>query len=234
MSARREFLKGIGGLTAGAVTAASAVGAPTSAGARRRRYAMVVDLRKCIGCQACTVACAYENQVPADRWRTVVAVREVRTARGMGALMLPQMCNHCDEPPCVTRCPADATYKTADGSVQIDVDKCIGCGRCVRDCPYGARFMNEATDTAEKCNFCMHRVAVGLLPACVETCVGGARIFGDLNDPTSAVAQLVSKEKVQVLKPEKGTRPHVFYLGLDAVLAASGRALLADSRQPRG
>lgn len=228
MTARRQFLMGMGSLSAAAVTVA--VPAVAAAEPRSPRYGMVIDLRKCIGCQACTVACAYEHQVPADQWRTVVTVTEVRTERGAGMVMLPRLCNHCDEPACVPRCPKQATYKTADGTVQIDADKCIGCGRCVRACPYGARFINEDTGKADKCSFCLHRVGAGLLPACVETCVGGARIFGDLADPDSRVAQIVAREPVKVLLPEKGTQPKVYYLGLDALLAARGKDVLSDPR----
>lgn len=229
MSQRREFLKGVGTITAGTV-AGWPVTARAAAAAGRHRYAMVVDLRKCIGCQACTVACAYENQLPASGWRTVVTVREVKSDKAVGAAMLPALCNHCDAPACVPVCPMQATYKTADGSVQIDADKCIGCGLCAQACPYQARFINETTGKADKCSFCLHRVQGGLLPACVETCVGGARLFGDLADPGSAVGKLVASGRAQVLKPEAGTHPNVYYIGLDEVLAARGRDLLADPR----
>lgn len=177
------------------------------------------------------MACVYENRVPDAHWRTVVTVNEVRTGQGVAELMLPLLCNHCDDPACVKRCPADATYKTADGTVQIDVDACVGCGRCVRDCPYGARFMDEASETAQKCSLCLHRLQAGLLPACVETCVGGARRIGNLNDAADPVARIVATQPVQVLMPEKGTRPQVYYLGLDELVAARGQASLPDPRR---
>ena len=90
-------------------------------------------------------------------------------------------------------------------------------GYCVQACPYDARFINEDTLTADKCTFCAHRLEQGLLPACVETCVGGARVIGDLNDPTSEIRRLITEHQddIKVLKPNEGTKPHVFYIGMD-------------------
>lgn len=229
MPQRRAFLKGIGTITAGAV-AGLPIGARGATPAAHR-YAMVVDLRRCIGCQACTVACAYENQLPDGAWRTAVTVHEVKTSHGAGLAMLPRLCNHCDAPACVPVCPMQATYKTDDGTVQIDADKCIGCGLCAKACPYDARFVNATTGKADKCSFCMHRVQAGLQPACVETCVGGARVFGDLADADSAAARLLKSAPAKVLKPEAGTRPRVFYVGLDELLATRGRTVLPDPRR---
>lgn len=137
--------------------------------------------------------------------------------------MLPRMCNQCDEPACVPVCPAGATYKMADGTVQIDSDRCLGCGLCAKACPYGARFVNSEVGKAEKCSLCGHRLAVGLLPACVETCVGGARMVGDRDDPDGVVTKAIAGG-AKVLLPEKGTRPNVYYVGLDRIIAAAGRA----------
>jgi tetrathionate reductase subunit B len=176
---------------------------------------MVVDLRRCIGCQACTVACAMENRVPLGQARTHVSTYELETAAGTRRVHLPRICNHCEDPPCLTVCPTQATYQRGDGAVVVDNTRCVGCGYCTQACPYGARFMNEETLTADKCTFCVHRLDAGLLPACVETCVGGARVFGDLDDPESEVSRLLATEPVQVLKPEEGTEPRVFYIGLD-------------------
>src|SRR5690606_1387525 len=142
--------------------------------AAKHRWAMVVDVRKCIGCQACTVACIMENQVPEDRFRTIVSTYEIRDGKKTGVYMLPRLCNHCDDPPCIPVCPVQATYQQVDGTVVVDNTRCVGCGYCVQACPYDARFSNPVSQTADKCTFCAHRVAAGLLPACVETCVGGA------------------------------------------------------------
>ncbi|AWJ93591.1 tetrathionate reductase subunit B (plasmid) [Azospirillum baldaniorum] len=219
---RRNFCLGAGAATIGAATVAAmpAAAAPSAAPLRRdgnpaHRWAMVVDVRKCVGCQACTVACIMENDVPENSFRTIVSTYEVTEQGKAGSYMLPRLCNHCEDPPCIPVCPTGATFQRRDGIVVVDNTVCVGCAYCVQACPYDARFINHETQTADKCTFCVHRVEAGLLPACVETCVGGARIFGDLNDPDSAVATLVREENPKVLKPEQGTQPRVFYLGLD-------------------
>ena len=181
---------------------------------------MLVDVRKCIGCQACTVSCIQENVVPEGSFRTVVSTYSVKvkdSVQPAGTYVLPRLCNHCDEPPCVPVCPVSATYKRADGIVVVNNERCVGCAYCVQACPYDARFINHETNKADKCTFCAHRVEAGLLPACVETCVGGARIFGDLNDPDGVLRQQLdaNKDKLKVLKPEQGTKPQVYYIGLE-------------------
>ncbi|MCL5947190.1 MAG: 4Fe-4S dicluster domain-containing protein [Chloroflexi bacterium] len=200
----------------------------------KHHWVMVIDLRKCIGCQSCTVACKSENGVPLGSFRTWVDVSQIgQTVPASGGetvtesgtyqqqikvLNIPKLCNHCDEPPCVEVCPVKATFKRADGLVLVDPRLCIGCGTCVNACPYGARYLNPVSRTADKCTFCVQRIDQGLLPACVTSCVGHARIFGDLNDPTSEVSKLISQHQVQVRKPEMGTDPQVFYIGLDGTL----------------
>lgn len=187
-------------------------------GDESHRYGMLIDLRRCIGCQACTVSCAVENNAPIGEFRTTVRQYEVVNENNIvNNVLLPRLCNHCDNPPCVPVCPVQATYQQKDGIVVIDNERCIGCAYCVQACPYDARFINEETKTADKCTFCTHRLQAGLLPACVESCVGGARIIGDLNDPKSVISQMVSafKTELKVLKPDEGTIPHVFYLGLE-------------------
>ncbi|BDR13025.1 sulfate reduction electron transfer complex DsrMKJOP subunit DsrO [Vibrio sp. STUT-A11] len=214
-------ITGIGTATAGNVIRNNH--SPDRKGHVGKRYAMVIDLRKCVGCQACTVGCSIENQAPIGQFRTTVKQYEVTlndgstTTREAKAFMLPRLCNHCDNPPCVAVCPVQATFQREDGIVMVDNSRCVACAYCVQACPYDARFINQDTLTADKCTFCAHRLEQGLLPACVETCVGGARVIGDLNDPSSEIRNLIAEHQheIKVLKPNEGTNPHVFYIGMD-------------------
>ncbi|MCZ7384326.1 MAG: 4Fe-4S dicluster domain-containing protein [Candidatus Methanoperedens sp.] len=143
------------------------------------------------------------------------------------AFYVPKLCNHCDNPPCVQVCPVGATYLTKDGVVLVDYDYCIGCRYCIMACPYGARYFNSKESphhkphpnfgggVADKCTWCYHRITKGLLPACVQACPVGARVFGDLKDPESAVNKILDKERINVLKPDLGTKPKVYYVGMD-------------------
>jgi len=223
-SDRREFLKfAVGGAALSAVGAAVLSDESVAEAAEsksKHRWGMVIDLRKCIGCEACSVACSMENEVPLGEFRTIVSTYEIDAGGRARRATLPRLCNHCEHPPCVEVCPTQATYKRPDGIVVVDNTVCIGCGYCVQACPYDARYINPETHTADKCTFCVHRVEAGLLPACVETCVGGARIFGDLNDPDSEVSRLLQEYPTEVLKPEMGTDPRVFYIGLSDYLQA--------------
>ena len=131
------------------------------------------------------------------------------------AFFVPKLCNHCTHPACVQVCPVGATYKTEDGVVVIDHKYCIGCRYCVQACPYGARFFNEEHGVSDKCEWCYHRITKGLQPACVEVCPVGARVFGDLRDRQSPISLFIRNNRVQVLKPETGNVPNVFYVGID-------------------
>ena len=217
VASRRSFLRGIPVVTAAAVAAPALQAAPTA----RHHWAMLVDVRKCIGCQACTVACIQENVVPEGSFRTIVSTYSVKLTdaparQPAGTYVLPRLCNHCENPPCIPVCPVGATYKRPDGIVVVNSDRCVGCAYCVQACPYDARFINHETQTADKCTFCEHRLEAGLLPACVESCVGGARVIGDLNDAHSEISQRIAehRDEIKVLKPGMHTKPHVFYIGL--------------------
>jgi len=131
------------------------------------------------------------------------------------AFFVPKLCNHCTHPACVQVCPVGATYRTEDGVVLIDHDYCIGCRYCVQACPYGARFFNEEQGVSDKCTWCYHRITKGLQPACVEVCPVGARVFGDLRDKQSPVSLFIRNNRVQVLRPETGNAPNVYYVGID-------------------
>ncbi len=131
------------------------------------------------------------------------------------AFFVPKLCNHCERPSCVQVCPTGATFRTRDGVVLVDRKYCIGCGYCIQACPYGARYLNPDLKVADKCTWCYHRITRGQQPACVEVCPVGARIFGDLNDAKSPINLFIRNNRVDVLKPETGNRPRVFYVGLD-------------------
>ena len=152
-------------------------------GIKRKRYALVVDSRKCINCKACVVACKAENDVPS----AVSATASTRRRGGefprlLRASFEPEQCHHCASPSCVRVCPTGASYQRGDGLVLVDADDCIGCGYCIIACPYDARFFNEETRVVDKCTMCAHRVDAGKPPACVETCPTKVRVFGDLDD----------------------------------------------------
>jgi tetrathionate reductase subunit B len=258
---RRDVLKGSGAAVAGAAAVAATAKQGKAAAKQVPRWAMVMDLRRCIGCSACTVACKAENGVSLGRFRTVIQRQMVGTFPNVKKINLPLMCNHCDGnekdeiPPCVKVCPqypgeravyvtpsgekiryrSGGTYKRPDGLILIDVEQCIGCGKCLDGCPYGVRSMDpfvksgldKTKQAADKCNMCVHRIDNGLEPACVNTCQGDARIFGDLNDPDSKVSKLVKEHNLMtpehVLLPEEDTRPHVFYIDPDNLLKTAYR-----------
>ena len=180
------------------------------------RYGFVIDQRRCIGCHACTVACKEENRVPLGAFRTWVKYVERGTFPQTRRYFSVLRCNHCDDAPCVTICPTVALYRRPDGIVDFDGARCIGCKSCMQACPYDALYIDPDTHTAAKCNYCAHRIEVGLEPACVIVCPEQAIIAGDLDDPQSTIARIVDREPVQVRKAEQGTRPKVFYLGADA------------------
>lgn len=214
-STRRRFITGLATTLAAPMLGEVSAAERPAKGDRNTRWVMVVDLRKCIGCQACTVACSTENQVPDNQFRTLVSHYEIKKDGESRSAMLPRLCNHCDNPPCIPVCPVQATYQRNDGIVVVDNTRCVGCAYCVQACPYDARFINSETHTADKCTFCVHRIEAGLLPACVETCVGGARIFGNIRDPESEVSKLIAGVETGTLKPRLGTQPQVYYISLD-------------------
>ena len=180
-----------------------------------KRFAIVLDTRRCIDCKACTVACKAENNVPlgADNYRNWVDEGELRGHYPeLGQSFTPSQCQHCGNAPCAHVCPTKATEINPDGIVHVVADKCIGCKYCQTACPYNARYYNEEIGAVDKCTFCTQRIYVGRLPACVETCPTKVRVFGDLNDPCSEVSKLLAKHPSRVLKEAQGTKPYLFYL----------------------
>jgi Fe-S-cluster-containing dehydrogenase component len=172
------------------------------------RLALVIDLDICVGCHACSVACkGAAAALDVSVWPNQVFGFEFEG--GARTVYVPRMCQHCADPGCVTVCPTGASFqRAADGVVLIDADRCIGCRLCAWACPYGAREYDEAAGVMRKCTLCIERPVSG--PACVATCPSGARHFGDLGDPASAVSELVRQRGGFPLLPEYG--PAVRYL----------------------
>lgn len=179
------------------------------------RYAMVTDLRTCVGCHACTVSCNAEWDVPPGEARTHVhTTGATGTFPGLLASTYVAQCNQCDRPSCVEVCPSTATHKDGNGVIVVDRDVCIGCGYCVEACAYDARFISARTKKVDKCNFCAPRVARGDLPACVATCPAGAKHFGDLEDRTGEVHRMVFHDGAQRIETDSvALGPNVYYLG---------------------
>ncbi|WP_457553514.1 4Fe-4S dicluster domain-containing protein [Desulfobacula sp.] len=213
----------------------------------QRKWVMVIDHQKCVGCNSCTVSCNSENNLPPGVVYRPVTKIEVGDYPDVAWVFTPRPCMQCDNPPCVPGCPVKATWKGEDGVVVIDYDICIGCRNCIAACPYNARtadfgdFFGAQTPeimdyetrpnfeyskewirkqgshkspigNARKCSFCLHRVREGMLPACVTTCLGGATSFGDYNDKSSLVHELVGSGRAKRLKEDLGTAPSVYYL----------------------
>ncbi len=200
------------------------------------KYGMVIDLRRCIGCNACTIACKQQYGTPPGIFYSHVNITEAGVYPNARQTPLPVLCNHCEDAPCVDVCPTGASVKQTNGIVTIDASICIGCRYCMVACPYNVRqfigsesqgyypdkelvpyekvmYANHQVGTVEKCSFCATRVAAGELPACVLTCPGQARFFGDLDDPTSEVSKLILANNAKPLNEEAGTKPNVYYIG---------------------
>ena len=202
------------------------------------RYAMVADLRRCVGCQTCTAACKLTNATPPGvQWRKVLDI-ETGEFPNVERTFMPVGCQHCSV------CPSTATRKRDDGIVTIDYDICIGCAYCAVACPYQARYKVEkpsfaygpATATeaqrfdearlgvAQKCTFCVDRIDAGKArgltpgvdpdasPACANACIADALAFGDIEDPDSNVSKLLSENTWFQMHEELGTDPGFYYL----------------------
>ncbi len=240
---RREFIKKTGWTLAGGglyIALYPFITDSARAGhSHEHLFAYIVDTEKCIGCGKCVQACKAENRVPDGFHRTwverysIMNDGEVIVDSPRGAIdgfkpvnqsagrieksfFVPKLCNHCAEPNCVQVCPVGATYVTREGFVLVDEKQCVGCSYCVQACPYGARYVDHhGSGIADKCTWCYHRVMQGMIPACVEVCPAGARLFGRVDDPESSVYALLKSKRLQVLKPETGNEPRVLYIGLD-------------------
>src|SRR5215203_2311297 len=177
------------------------------------QWAKVIDHTRCIGCHACTTACKSENEVPLSVTRTYVKHVDVGEFPQVRRAHQVTRCNQCAHAPCATACPTTAMFKRPDGIVDFDKSICIGCKACMAACPYDAIFINPEDHSAEKCNFCAHRIDMQLEPACVVVCPTQAILVGDMNDSNSYVAQIINRDNVAVRRPEKETLPKLFYKG---------------------
>ena len=204
------------------------------------RLAMAIDTTKCIGCHACSVACKSNNNLPQDIWWNRVDTdggESPDTARGtypsdLHWRYLPINCQHCSKPLCVAVCPTGASQQDNDtGIVSIDNEACIGCGACLEACPYDVRTLvgkspgyavdfplgewdapKHIPDTMTKCTFCKNRLDRESIPACMELCLGRARYWGDLEDPTSEINQYLEGKNYEFLHEDSGSEPNVFYI----------------------
>jgi len=179
------------------------------------KYGFIIDNRKCIGCHACTTACKSEHDVAIGVNRTYVKQVEKGLFPNTRRIFSVMRCNHCTDAPCVEICPVEALYIREDGIVDFDNNRCIGCKSCMQACPYDALYIDPETHTAAKCNYCAHRIEVGREPACVTVCPEHAIIAGDMHNPETEIAQLLARQQVKVRKPEKGTKPNLFYIDGD-------------------
>lgn len=199
------------------------------------RYGMVIDLKKCVGCYSCLMACKAEHCTPPGVFWGRVLEKEEGKYPAVRRTFLPVLCYQCKEAPCADICPTGATTKREDGITEINYDVCIGCRACMMACPYQNRYYwgkpkdtmyfpgkkhpyEEAgleeyqRATVQKCNFCLERLKKGLEPACVVSCIAGARTFGNLDDPESEVCQLIRSRRGFQIHPELGTDPSVYYI----------------------
>lgn len=210
MQSRRLFLKNglvVIGLAGMAKVPGALASSPTP------KWAMIIDVNRCTGCQSCVIACKAQNKTAAGQFNTRVLSLEDGNFPEARVIFTPVQCNHCENPPCVPACPLEATYKLPNGIVVTDWEKCESFGTCVTACPYGARFLDERHgNKVDKCDFCLNRLEQGLLPACVEACEANARVFGDLNAPSGEFAEYLKRRDLAVRKPELKIKTSIRYV----------------------
>ncbi|WP_080799203.1 4Fe-4S dicluster domain-containing protein [Arabiibacter massiliensis] len=201
------------------------------------RLGIAINTRRCIGCQTCALSCKMQNRVPDGMmWNRVITEGAdvldgaVGTYPRLSRTYLPIACQHCENPACLRVCPTGATYKDDKGRVEVDYEKCIGCRMCMAACPYNARVFNwndpafkpdfaygddsvpvRTKGVVEKCTLCKERTDRDEEPMCVQNCPYEARIFGDLDDPNSEISRVVREKEADILLPEQGTRPQIYY-----------------------
>jgi Fe-S-cluster-containing dehydrogenase component len=175
------------------------------------RYAMTLDTQRCVGCHACVFACQAENDLPEHGYRDWVKITTRGKFPNLTQVIHSERCHQCEHPPCVTACPTGASHINQGGTVLVTASKCTGCKACIAACPYDARYVHPE-GYVDKCTFCLHRTSKGKLTACVENCPTKALDFGDLDNPKSSVSKHLSERPHEVLRPELGLRPKMFFL----------------------
>ena len=176
-----------------------------------KRYAMTMDVKRCVGCNACVLACKAENNLDENGFRDWIVTETRGLFPHLHQEIRSERCNHCDDAPCVDCCPTGASHVNEGGIVLVDHDMCTGCKACMASCPYDARYIH-AEGYADKCTFCLHRVKKGQQPACVSICPTRALIFGDLADADSEISQVRRERKQKTLKTEMGLSPNIYFL----------------------
>lgn len=208
---RRAFLRSALGVGAAATIGGTAIGAERVIASRHGKaaaaFALVIDTTKCVGCGACVKACTLRNDLPDE----VSYIHILSHGDQDNPSFLPVQCQHCADAPCAHVCPTKATYRREDGVVLINEKLCVGCKYCEVACPYQARIFDEERGVADKCWLCLDWVLEGGRPACVQSCIMGARAFGRQDDPNSEVAQLIASGRAKPLHPEFGTQPSILY-----------------------
>ncbi|MBS0613606.1 MAG: carboxypeptidase regulatory-like domain-containing protein [Proteobacteria bacterium] len=206
------------------------------------KYAMVIDVERCVGCYACWIACFDEHagvdHLPVaaaqpesgHRWMDI-KVREQGIYPKLKVTFTPLPCLMCEDAPCMKVESNGAVTRRSDGIVLIDPEKARGQKQLIRSCPYGVIYWNELLNTAQKCTFCAHLLDDGWkLPRCVEACPTQALVFGDLEDGNSAVAARMAEPAIEELRPDWENRTLTRYIALPKPLVL-GEVVLADKPQ---
>ncbi|MEN8041136.1 MAG: 4Fe-4S dicluster domain-containing protein [Actinomycetota bacterium] len=198
-----------------------------------------IDISRCIGCMACTIACVTANDLdPSGSRNWVKFLEDDKDVTRGNTSFAPYLCMHCDDAPCVTACPTGASFKAKDGRVLVDEDLCIGCGLCVPACPYEARYVDPVSNKLQKCTMCEGRTKNGQAPACFEVCPAGARSFYEVVEIDGEMVEIKvgdvnaideGHEEMKLVSLDVNPGPNLRFSGLPEDLA-----LLQEKRPPQG